>query len=445
VGSAARSLFDKFFSLPGDILTSPEVARHFRRNFIVNTADGMAWVFGASFFSVTTILPVYASRLTDSPILIGMIPALTDAGWYLPQLLMSRRVERLRRTMPTVALLGGLERIPYLALPAVTLWIDRLPRQAAIAVFLVLIAWMALASGLVATPWQELIARIIPASRRGLFFGASFLGGQLLGVGGASIAALVLSGIAYPHSYAMCFSLGSLGVLVSYGCVLMTREPPVEREIAPKESLGDYRRRLQGILGSGGNFRTYLVSRSLSYLGNMAYGFMAVYAVQRFNMGDAQAAVFTAIMLASGVVGYAVWGPLGDRLGHKRVMEIAGAFMFLALVIALWAKSPQPFNIIFALMGFGRAGTLVADLAIAMEFGPEPERPTYVGLARTATSPAVFLAPIAGGAIIAWVGYPAMFVVALGLSAAGLCVSRFRVVEPRHLPKGGLPVAPAPH
>jgi MFS family permease len=445
VGPAARSLFDKFLSLPGGILTSPGVARHFRRNFIVNTADGMAWVFGASFFSVTTILPVYASRLTDSPILIGMIPALTDAGWYLPQLLMSRRVERLRRTMPTVALLGGLERIPYLALPAVTLWVDRLPRQAAIVVFLLLIAWMALASGLVATPWQELIARIIPASRRGLFFGASFLGGQLLGVGGASIAALVLSGIAYPYSYAVCFSLGSLGVLVSYGFVLMTREPPVEREIAPQESLGDYLRRLRGILGSTGNFRTYLVSRALSYLGNMAYGFMAVYAVQRFAMGDAQAAVFTAIMLASGVVGYAVWGPLGDRLGHKRVMEEASAFMFLALVIALWARSPQPFNIIFALMGFGRAGTVVADLAIAMEFGPEPERPTYVGLARTVTSPAVFLAPIAGGAIIAWAGYPAMFVVALGLSAAGLCVLRFRVVEPRHLPKGGLPAVPAPH
>jgi len=238
--------------------------------------------------------------------------------------------------------------------------------------------------------------------------------------------------------------LGFLGVFVSYICLLMTREPPVEREIAPKESLGDYTRRLRGILGSAGNFRTYLASRFLSYLGNMANGFMAVYAIRRFAMGDAQAAVFTAIMLAGGVAGYAFWGPLGDRLGHKRVMGMAGAFVFLALVIALWARSPQPFNFVFALMGFGRAGTLVADLAIAMEFGPEPERPTYIGLARTATGPAVFLAPIAGGAIVAWAGYPAMFVVALGLSAAGLCLLWFRVVEPRHLPRSGLPLGPAP-
>jgi hypothetical protein len=74
-----------------------------------------------------------------------------------------------------VALLGGLERLPYPTLPAVALWIDRLPSQAAIVVFLILIAWMGLAGGLVATPWQELIARVIPTSRRGIFFGASFL------------------------------------------------------------------------------------------------------------------------------------------------------------------------------------------------------------------------------------------------------------------------------
>ncbi|HSA62522.1 MAG TPA: MFS transporter [Nitrospiraceae bacterium] len=439
-----RSTLDGFFSFPKDLLIDPEVARHFRRNFIVNAGDGMAWLLGTSFFSVATILPVYASRLTDSAVLIGMIPALTDVGWYLPQLFMSRRVERLRRTLPTVALLGGLERLPYLILPAVALWIDRLPGQGAIVVFLILVAWMGLAGGLVATPWQELIARIIPTSRRGVFFGTSFLGGHLVGVGGASIAALVLATIAYPFNYATCFSLGSLGVLISYSCMLMTKEPPRRRNAAPGESLGDYVRRLWGILGSATNFRSYLVSRSLSYLGNMAYGFMAVYAVQQFALGDAQAAVFTAIMLAGGIAGYAVWGPLGDRLGHKRVMQMAGSFMLVALALALWAKVPQPFTIIFGLLGFSRAGTLVADLAIAMEFGPEDERPTYVGLARTVTSPAVFVAPIAGGAIIAWAGYSAMFVIALGLSAAGLCLLSFRVQEPRHLLGGGAQATNAP-
>jgi len=438
------SVLDRFFELSADDPADPEIARHFRRNFVVNTADGIAWLFGASFVSVTTILPVYASRLTHSPVLIGMIPALMDAGWFLPQLFMAQHVERLPRTLPTVAFLGALERVPYLALPLVVLWIDHLPHRLAIGVFLALIAWMALASGLVATPWQEFIARIIPSSHRGRFFGISHLGGQLLGVGGAALAAVVLSRFTYPANYAWCFFLGFLGIFFSYGFLLLSKEPPMTHPIAPRQSLRDYGRRLAAILRTVHNFRTYLIGRALGYMGNMANAFLAVYAIQRFAMADAQAAVFTAILFGSGVLGYAVWGSLGDRFGHKRVLEMGSLFGMAALALALTARSPQILNVVFALLGFGGAGVILGDLSIALEFGPVPERPTYIGLARTVTAPAIFLAPIVGGAIIAVAGYHALFVVALAFSMAGLALLWLRVVEPRHLPTAPLPAASEP-
>jgi MFS family permease len=444
VSSLARSRIQRFFSLPEGDQSAPEVLRYFRRNFVVNTADGIAWLFGASFVSVTTIFPVYASRLTHSPILIGMIPALTDAGWFLPQLLLAPHVERLRRTMPTVAVLGALERVPYLVLPLAVLWIDHLPRHAGAVTFLLLIAWMALASGLVATPWQEFIARIIPTSHRGRFFGISHLGGQLLGVVGGGIAAVILSRIGYPQSYALCFALGSLGILASYGFFLLSKEAPLERGLAPPETRSGYLRRLLVILRSVHNFRIYLISRSLAYLGNMAYGFLAVYAIQRFRLADAQAAVFTSILFASGVLGFAVWGPYGDRFGHKRVLELASTLGLAALVIAALASSAGVFYAVFSLMGFGMAGVVLGDLSIAMEFGPEPERPTYVGLARTATAPAIFLAPLLAGALIAWVGYTVMFIAAISFTLAGLVVLWSRVVEPRHLRGVPLPAVSEP-
>jgi len=49
----------------------------------------------------------------------------------------------------------------------------------------------------------------------------------------------------------------------------------------------------------------------------MAYGFFAVYAVGRFRLPDSVAAVFTGILLGSGVIGYAVWGPIGDCLNKE--------------------------------------------------------------------------------------------------------------------------------
>ncbi len=394
----ARLQLNRFFDLPEDSRIEPQVRAHFRRNFFANALDAFAWMLGESFVSIGAILPVYARHLTDSPIVIGMIPAQTDAGWVLPQLFMAVFVERLRRKKPAVMFFGALERLPFLALPLIVLWVAGVPRSLGVAIFLVLMVWKSFASGLSAAPWQELIATVIPVSHRGRFFGISRLGGQLLGIGGASLAAIILARLPYPRNFAACFALGSLGVILSYVFFLWTIEPSSPPNSTPHHTLSEYLGRLTRILRDDRNLRTYLLSRYLAYFGGMAYGFMAVYAVQRFGLDDASAGIFTAILLASSVVGFAVWGPLGDHLGHKRVLEMAGTIWLLALVIALVASGYMAFYFVFVLMGFGVSGTLVSDLSIAMEFGPENERPTYVGLLRTLTGPAVFFAPLTAGA-----------------------------------------------
>ncbi len=427
----SSSRVNRFFDLPEAAPIEPLLRVHFRRNFLANALDGVAWMLGESFVSIGAILPVYARHLTDSPIVIGMIPALTDAGWYLPQLFMAVYVERLRHKKPAVLFLGALERLPFLALPLIVLWIAGVPRSLGVAIFLALMVWKSFASGLAAAPWQELIATVIPVSHRGRFFGISRLGGQLLGIGGAALAAIILSRLPYPLNFAACFALGSLGVILSYVLFLWTIEPSSPTTSAPRRPWSVHMKRFRAILRDDHNLRTFILSRYLAYFGGMAYGFIAVYAVQRFDLGDASAGVFTAILLASSVLGYAIWGPLGDRVGHKRVLELAGTVWLLALAIALAAPGYQAFYAVFALMGFGVSGTWVSDLSIAMEFGPEKERPTYVGLVRTLTGPAVFFAPLTAGALVEWLGYQPMFVISLLLAAAGLVLLRRRVVEPR--------------
>ena len=429
---------DRFFALPDPTAISPEVVQHFRRNFLVNVGDITMWLFGASFVSVSTILPVYAAKLTDSPLVIGMIPALTDAGWFLPQLFMAPYVERLTRKLPTITWLGALERLPYLVLALAVIWLNTLPPPIAVVIFLVIIAWKSLASGLVAMPWQELIATVIPVSHRGRFFGISHLAGHLLGVGGASMAAIILARLPYPRNFAVIFFIGFLSITLSFVFVLLNVEPR-KKPAANLQNSQHYLQRLSSILRGNSNFRTYLLSQGLTYFGGMAYGFMAVYGVQRFGLPDAQAAIFTAILFASSVAGYALWGPIGDRVGHKRVLELTGAFWLAALLMALIAPSAEVFYVVFALIGINRAGGILGDFSIAMEFGPEAERPTYIGLARTVTGPVLFLAPLLGGAILQLTSYTVMLGFSLVFAVAGLGILRFRVVEPRDLPTTTLP------
>ena len=46
-----------------------------RYNFIVLTLDGLGFWLGMSYFSPTTILPLFVSYLTPSNVLVGAVPA----------------------------------------------------------------------------------------------------------------------------------------------------------------------------------------------------------------------------------------------------------------------------------------------------------------------------------------------------------------------------------
>ena len=81
-----------FFSFPDDSDIHPEVIHHFRRNFFVNVLDAGFWFFGDSFAAAYTIMPVFLSTLTDSPIFIGLIPALEAIGWFFPQLFLAKHL-----------------------------------------------------------------------------------------------------------------------------------------------------------------------------------------------------------------------------------------------------------------------------------------------------------------------------------------------------------------
>ena len=406
-----------------------EIQRYFRRNFIANASDMSLWSFGFSFLSAATILPVYFAHLSSSTLLLGFIPALLDLGWFLPQLFTAQHVERLPRKKPLVVLLGFVERVPFLLMAIGAMWFAQLPAATAVMLFFVLMAIRALASGVVATPWQELIAKIIPIQRRGRFFGLSNSLGGGLGLIGSAIAALILASFSYPTNFALCFLIGFVLTGLSLGAFTFTVEPAQSLPEAPPAT--GYRKRLTAILRDNHNFRTYLLSRGLGYLGGMSSGFLAVYGVEHFQMGDAQAAVFTAVMSAAGMLSNIIWGMVGDRHGHKLVMEWSTALWAGSLVLALIAPSGIVYHGVFALVGAANAGFIVSDLSIAMEFGPEAQRPTYIGLARTLSAPFLFVAPLIGGAVAQIWGFSWLFVLALALTLSSLIMLRWRVIEPR--------------
>ena len=435
-----KSFLTGFLTIRPEDEVPQSVAKNFRHNVTMGSLDLMFFIFGDSFGSITTIMPVFAATLTKSPLLIGLIPAIANFGWYMPQMFLSSYVSGLKRKHPFAVRLAVVERIPYIFFPLLALLVPGLPKATALIWLFILITWRGLASGLIALPWQEVMASVIPITHRARFYGISRVLAQLMGILSSVIATIFLSRLPYPQNYALCFATAVAAQWVSFYFYSRMREPACEEEIPastdldtgadqlPEQEEGKPARKIldlelfSAILKRDKNFRYYLIGRSVIFLGAMSSGFLAVYGIQRFNLSDSRAAVFTALLYFSGIIGYSVGGVLGDKVGPKRIVVASVLIWAVGMVVAILARSEWVYYLVFLMFGLNTAGMVLGDSILVMELGEEKLRPTYLGMARSLTGVFVLVAPVFAGALVEAFGYNAMFTVSLALTLLGAAI-----------------------
>ncbi len=292
-----------------------------------------------------------------------------------------------------------------------------------------LLAWHSIGSGVVAVAWQDMIAKVIPLKRRGFFMGVTTLGGNATGVVGALLAASLLDRFAFPTGYTINFAIAAALVMISWVALVLVREYPVHN-LSPKKSQREYWRQLPGVLRGDSNFRWFLSTQALSSLGAMSWGFMAVYAVERFGLSDGQAGLFSTWLLVGQSVGNLLGGIAVDRLGYKPVIAFAVISTISALGLALVLQSSAWIALVFFLRGLSLGVGWISSL-IVLEFSKPEIRPTYIGVNNTLLGVTAMIAPLVGGLVAQNAGYPALFAVSLVLAAASVSVFLLKVKDPR--------------
>jgi MFS family permease len=408
-----------------------EVERNLGWNMMANLLDGALFWFGINFAASGTILPLYVRHLTDSDVLIGLVATIASAGWYLPQLLTANYIERLPRKKPVIINLGFFtERLGFVAMAASAFLI--VPRSASLALvaFFLSLIWFNVGAGLVAVAWQEMFAKVIPVRLRGRLFGFSSFVGTASGILGASLAAHVLDRYAFPTNFGLCFTLASVFILLSWVFLALTREPPLPSR-KPMLSLAQYLQRLPDVLRGDRNFACYLLARVTTVLGRMGMGFLAVYAVERWQLTDSQAGRYTTALVLGQAVANLVFGGLADRRGHKSVLETSLALAVLTMIGALLAPSPGFMFAVFVTLGAVYGADVLSMIGIVMEFSQRQDRPTYIGLANSVTGLFAALAPVLGGWIASRANYSLTFATGLLVTLAAWAVMHWVVREPR--------------
>lgn len=130
-------------------------------------------------------------------------------------------------------------------------------------------------------------------------------------------------------------------------------------------------------------------------------------------------------------------GRIGDRAGHRRCY-LAGLVLF-GIASALCAAAPSAGLLICfrILQGVGGAIQLPATLAILTHTFTSPrERAQAVGIWTSAAGSALIIGPVLGGALIAALGWRAVFVINLPIALVAVALARTQITDST-APAGG--------
>jgi len=390
-------------------------------NTIYNVLDGGFFGFGFGFASFSTVLPLFVSNLTDSAVLIGLVPAIHTMGWQLPQLWIAQKISRMARFKPAVLIATTQERLPYLGLAIVAWLLPSIGAKLGLALTFFLLVWQGLGAGITANPWQNMIAKVIPANVRATFFGLQSGAANLLASLGAIAAGLILERWTTSSGFALCFLAAFVMMIISFVCLMQTRE-----EKRPHEELTAYQvplyEQAKAILRADANFRLFLVSRLLTQFSFMGLAFYMVYAVKKLGMSEADAGVLTSILMLSQVIANPILGRMADLWSRKSVLEVGAIAIVMSAIFAWLAKSFIWFLPVVILAGIANTAYWTIGLALTLEFGSENERPTYVGLANTLVVPGTIVAPLLGGWLADQWGFESTFIVAAAIGVVTVVI-----------------------
>jgi len=344
-----------------------EVDENLKRNFTLNTLDGAFFAFGKSFVSLSTILPLFVRKLTDLTFLVSLIGGLDRLGNYIPQILSAKFVEDKKKKKGFVLLFGGLQRLAWLGMALSTLFFAKSSEDMLLFGFFLFFALYAFSSGFFTPIWFGFISKIIPTRKRGKFFGTRSFIGRILGIIGAMVAGWILKEYAFPMNFVYLFSLAFIGTTISYIFVWGSKEPvyPVSNE---KKSLKEYFSELPQIIKQDDNYRNYLIANVLIQFFWMANSLYTAAGIDLLGATDKTVGYFTTILLSAQAVAYLFWGWVGDKKGHKLVLEWGAVLNVLAIVIAIFAKSILVFYLVFIFSGFALGANRISLLNIIQNF-----------------------------------------------------------------------------
>ncbi len=406
--------------------------KHFRRNFALTALNGIFFNSASAFLSETTVLPMFISNLTSSRILVGLAGSLERASWPLPQVIVAPFAERSERKKPLYIQTAVIRFFSLLALSLMVFAFGAFSNSLFLSLFFLVFAIYSLSGGVAGPAFMDIVAKSIPANRRGSLWAVRISFGSGLAALGGFLVRHILRTAPFPANYAAIFLI-STG-LVTVGLLLFSFvvEPiqPVSRR---RKSLGQHLAEGRWIFSKDTNYRGLVIFRLLMGVLLMATPFYVIFARELAAIEESEVGMLLAAQMLGLTLSNIVWGSVANRLGSRLVLigtALTGTITPLgALATQMFTPGLAYFSLLFFFMGVSDAGLRLGYSTFLLDIAPPLKRLTYIGFINTAIAPVLFL-PTLGGTIVDILSYRALFAVAAVAGGAAIYIS-MKLVEVR--------------
>jgi len=407
------------------------VEKYFKRNFLLLAFDTAFFTFSTSLLAQDTVLPGFLSHLTDNPVLIGLIPAIFNLGFFLPQIISSFITQNTPKRKNYILWIAIAERIGILLIAGTAQLTGILSNSFTILFFLISFTVYTSTFGLIMPAYSDFISKAI-YKNRGTYYGVNQALSGIIGFVASLVTTRILRTNDFPLNYRLLFWVSFATSFISP--ILIANFKETDFPIQPiKKNVRTFTRHVIEILKSNHNLRKYIYARQLIGLAAMGFSFFSVYALKLYNLPASTLGVYTMIIITAQSISGIIWGYIGDKYGYKVLMVVSAILIIVQGIIALTVHHPVGILIISGIIGIVYSAMYICHPNLIFEIAPPEETGLFIGLSNTLIAPIIGTAPILAGAIVDHLGYTHLFFMISAVAVTAFYTSTFIFQEPGNI------------
>ncbi|MBI4675930.1 MAG: MFS transporter [Chloroflexi bacterium] len=404
------------------------VEKNLRYNYTLGIFNGAIFGFVDALIAPSLTLAVFITQLGGPSLLVGLMSAIYNGGWFIPQFLISHRLQQRPLKKPVYAGAAAVRIACWLLIVLATFLLGATNQTLLLAIFFALMTIYSLAAGVAGNPFMAIVAKVIPMPRRGSFFGWREFSGTAMGLLAGYLVAVALSperGLGFPNNFTLLFvvTFGAVGAgLVLFTLVREPRESITGDGITFAQQVSAAR----GIVQQNHQYRRYLLTRFVLAAGDLATPFYAIYATRQLGAPAAIVGLYIAVTTLSALLATPILSYLSDRRKLDWILVLAAGatpvIPLLALAFGAFGRADAlalAFSLIFLVYGIGRTAANIAFPTYLLNLAPPEQRTLYIGFTNTVLGVATFI-PVVGGTLLDLFGFTPLFVITFLAAACGL-------------------------